>query len=157
MSQIFAVPVQSLDELHPTHAPPLAVQTGAALGHAASLVHAAWQSWSDVQHAGVEPLQSAFDAHVTHAPCRQCDAAAGQFASAVHATHPRVALHSSFMSHWFVPFTPQIALPPPGPPSPPVIVVVVSLFAPHATARPMRARAAAEGATQDIRRSIARL
>jgi len=153
VSQIFAVPVQSVALLQPTHAPPVVLQIGAVLGHAALLAHAGWQSWSDDQHAGVVPLQSAFDAHVTHAPCRQCDAAAGQFASAVHSTQPSVGLHCSFMSHWLVPLTPQTALPPPGPPSPPVTVVVVLPFAPHAIAR--QTRAAAEGASQEIRRFIA--
>jgi hypothetical protein len=99
VSQIFALPVQSVAVLQPTQAPPVVLQIGAVRGHAAALVHAAWQSWSDDQHAGVAPLQSAFDAHVTHAPCEQCGAAAGQFASAVHSTQPSVALHCSFMSH----------------------------------------------------------
>src|SRR5262245_50422309 len=60
---------------------------------------------------------------------------AAHCASLVHCTQPRVGSHDLPSPHWFVPLTPQIALPPPGPPfGPPPPLLVSSLeLPPHAT------------------------
>jgi hypothetical protein len=111
VSQSFASAGQSLADAQPTQSP-AAVQMGASLGHVAPLAHAAWHWRSDDQHAGVVPLQSAFDTHVTHDPARQCGAAAGQLALAMQSTQPRAGSQVWPESQWFEPFTPHTALAP---------------------------------------------
>lgn len=125
-SQIFESAGQSLAVLHPTQSPVVALQSGALFGQLTPAAHGGWHWLSDAQHAGVVPLQSAFDVQVTHDPWRQCGAAAGQFASALHSTQPNTGSQNWPESQLFAPFTPQSALPPPGP-------VVTALVPLHAT------------------------
>jgi hypothetical protein len=110
---------QSADVRQPTHSPmPGEVsQMRAKAGHAAFVVHAAWQLLSPGQHDGAAAGQSAFFAHSPHAPvpCTHTGAACGQFAFEVHSTHPRTGSHCKPARHASVPFTPHSALPGPGP------------------------------------------
>src|ERR1700722_16214016 len=63
--------------------------------------------------------QSEFAAHAWQRPSMHRGGGAGQSESSLHSTHPRSPLQiGAAPAHAFVPFAPQIALPPPGPPDP---------------------------------------
>jgi hypothetical protein len=130
--QIIAAAGQSAFVLQPTQAPVLVSHVGVARSvHSWSLVHAAWHVCVPGQHDGVVPApQFAFVTHSTHAPSSQMDAAAGHCESSVQSTHPRTGSHCWPVRHAFVPFGPQMALPPPGPASP--ARISVDEFPPHA-------------------------
>lgn len=92
-------------------------------------MHAGWHWLSCGQHEGVAPEQSAFEVHVTHVPCSQYFAAAGQSEFARQSTHPSVGSQSCLLQV-FDPLIPQRALPPPGPPLAPG---ALELLLPQAT------------------------
>jgi hypothetical protein len=125
---------QSFATLQPMQSPDAWSQIGARIGQLFA-VQAAWHLWSEAQHAGVVPPQSALVLHWTHAPCVHTRAVAGQSAALKQSTHPRIASHICLPGHCIVPLGPQSALPGPGPP-------VVLLPPEQATRRPTTVSAA---------------
>jgi hypothetical protein len=100
-SQTLSVPVQSLAEAQPTHAPRFVSHTGVALGQSEFSVHGPWHAWSPGQHLGAAAEQSEFTAQAAHCPVlvTQIGSGSAQSVDVRHSTQPSEGLHCSLPPH----------------------------------------------------------